>query len=175
VIGAFRNVPDARQAIGADARVLRAAIREFRLGEATTLQLLNAQQSYLQALLAVAQARANRYANTVTLFHALGGGWWNRAQPQRESLMRQCSNELVQRPFPNLQRNSVMPTGLTDDASKFLFVDKLLSRLDGMPYLVGKPWRGPGKTWCTRRAATAMGSSMSAQTNTIGLRTECRR
>jgi NodT family efflux transporter outer membrane factor (OMF) lipoprotein len=92
VIGAFRNVADALQAIEADARVLRAAKQgqaaakksvevtrdQFRLGEANTLQLLNAQQSYLQALLAVAQARANRYADTVALFQALGGGWWNR-------------------------------------------------------------------------------------------------
>jgi outer membrane protein TolC len=24
------------------------------------------------------QARANRYSDTVALFQALGGGWWNR-------------------------------------------------------------------------------------------------
>jgi NodT family efflux transporter outer membrane factor (OMF) lipoprotein len=94
VINAFRNVADVLQAIAADARVLRAAKQgeaaasksvevtrdQFLLGEASTLQLLNAQQSYLQALLAVAQARASRYANTVALFQALGGGWWNRTQ-----------------------------------------------------------------------------------------------
>ena len=95
VITAFRNVADALQAVKATARGMRAAKRgeaaakksvevsrdQFRFGEASTLQLLSAQQSYLQALLAAAQARANRYANTVALFHTLGGGWWNRAQP----------------------------------------------------------------------------------------------
>ena len=94
VIGAFRNVADSLQAVEATARIMRAAKRgeaaakksvdvtrdQFRFGETSTLQLLNAQQSYLQALLAVAQARANRYANTVALFQALGGGWWNRSQ-----------------------------------------------------------------------------------------------
>ncbi len=92
VISAFRNVADALQAVAADARVMRAAKRgeeaakknveltrdQLRLGEASTLQLLNAQQTYLQALLSVAQAKANRYADTVALFQALGGGWWNR-------------------------------------------------------------------------------------------------
>jgi NodT family efflux transporter outer membrane factor (OMF) lipoprotein len=94
VIGAFRNVADALQAIEADARVLRAAKQgeaaakksvevardQFRLVDTNTLQLFNAQQSYHQALLAVAEARANRYADTVALFQALGGGWWNRTQ-----------------------------------------------------------------------------------------------
>jgi len=38
---------------------------------------LNAQQAYQQAVIAVAQARANRYADTAALFQALGGGWWH--------------------------------------------------------------------------------------------------
>jgi len=42
------------------------------------LLLLNAQQTYLQARMALIQARANRLSDTVALFQALGGGWWNR-------------------------------------------------------------------------------------------------
>ena len=42
------------------------------------LGLLTAQQTYQQALLSLAQAKAARYADTVALFAALGGGWWNR-------------------------------------------------------------------------------------------------
>jgi outer membrane protein TolC len=53
---------------------------QFRFGEASALQLLIAEQSCPQAFITVAQARANRYANTVALFQALGGVW-NRAQP----------------------------------------------------------------------------------------------
>ncbi len=40
--------------------------------------LLNAQVTYRQAELGLILARANRYSDTVALFQALGGGWWNR-------------------------------------------------------------------------------------------------
>jgi outer membrane protein TolC len=32
----------------------------------------------LQALLSRVHAQANRFSDTVALFQALGGGWWNR-------------------------------------------------------------------------------------------------
>jgi len=40
--------------------------------------LLTAEQTALQARVALVQARANRLADTAALFQALGGGWWNR-------------------------------------------------------------------------------------------------
>jgi len=40
--------------------------------------LLNAQRQYQQARINLVQAQATRYADTVALFQALGGGWWNR-------------------------------------------------------------------------------------------------
>ena len=43
--------------------------------------LLTQQQAYLQASLARVQAQAARLADTVALFQALGGGWWNRIIP----------------------------------------------------------------------------------------------
>ena len=39
--------------------------------------LLNAEQIYQQAEVALVQAQASRYADTAGLFQALGGGWWN--------------------------------------------------------------------------------------------------
>jgi outer membrane protein TolC len=51
---------------------------QLRLGAINYLGLLTAQQTYQQALLSLVQAKAQRYANTVALFAALGGGWWNR-------------------------------------------------------------------------------------------------
>jgi len=48
------------------------------LGSVGYLALLNAEQTYQQAVLNLAQAQANRYADTAALFQALGGGWWNR-------------------------------------------------------------------------------------------------
>jgi len=48
------------------------------------LSLLNAQRTYQQALISLAQAKAARYADTVALFQALGGGWWNRSDVEPE-------------------------------------------------------------------------------------------
>jgi len=92
VIQAMQNVADALHAIRLDAVALQKAVEaeraagrsleivrgRLRLGEINYLGLLTAQQTYQQALLSLAQAKAQRYANTVALFAALGGGWWNR-------------------------------------------------------------------------------------------------
>lgn len=92
VITAFQNVADSLRAIEADADAVRTASkaertaqasldiarRQLALGQINTLALLTAQQTYLQAQLALVQARANRLADTAALFQALGGGWWNR-------------------------------------------------------------------------------------------------
>ena len=39
---------------------------------------LNSELAWRQTALALVQARAARYADTVALFQALGGGWWHR-------------------------------------------------------------------------------------------------
>lgn len=89
VLVAFQNVADALHAIEADARSLRAASeveraahrsleiaeRQWRLGAIGHPAVLQAQQAYQQAAIALIQARAARYADTVALFQALGGGW----------------------------------------------------------------------------------------------------
>jgi NodT family efflux transporter outer membrane factor (OMF) lipoprotein len=92
VINAFQNVADVLTALKTDADAVeksiaseRAALRSLeitqqrlRLGDISFLALLNAQQTYQQALLTLVQARANRLADTAALFQALGGGWWNQ-------------------------------------------------------------------------------------------------
>ncbi len=100
VLGAFQNVADALTALQLDADTVNASLkaeqaatnslnatrRNVELGLASYLGLLSAQQSYSQAVLALEQARANRYADTAALLQALGGGWWNRdgvATPSR--------------------------------------------------------------------------------------------
>jgi len=55
--------------------------------------LLNAQQTYLQAVIQVVQARAARLADTVALFQALGGGWWNRIVPPTEKVLNVGTGE----------------------------------------------------------------------------------
>jgi NodT family efflux transporter outer membrane factor (OMF) lipoprotein len=93
VITAFQNVADVLHALYYDAEALEAAVRAERaaessldiarhalqLGSISYLSLLNAEQTYQQTVIALAQARANRYADTAALFQALGGGWWNQS------------------------------------------------------------------------------------------------
>jgi NodT family efflux transporter outer membrane factor (OMF) lipoprotein len=95
VLTAFQNVADTLTALELDAQTLSASVRAERaaeeslltvrrnveLGSVGYLALLNAQQTYQQAVLNLAQAQANRFSDTAALFQALGGGWWNRESP----------------------------------------------------------------------------------------------
>jgi NodT family efflux transporter outer membrane factor (OMF) lipoprotein len=87
VLTAFQNVADALHALDSDADALSAASRaeqaaqktlgvahhQLELGSVSYLALLNSEQAYNQAVVSLAQARANRYADTAALFQALGG------------------------------------------------------------------------------------------------------
>ena len=93
VLTAFQNVADTLHAIQSDADALKAAVAaeraaakslaiarsQLELGDISYLALLNAEQTYQQAMINLVQALANRYADTAALFQALGGGWWNRS------------------------------------------------------------------------------------------------
>ncbi len=94
IITAFQNVADALRAIAADGDALRAAQRaqaaadrtlgiarrQLALGDISTLALAQAEQAALQSSIGLIQARAAQLADTVALFQALGGGWWNENQ-----------------------------------------------------------------------------------------------
>ena len=87
VLTAFQNVADALHALAADAEALGAAAqaesaaqrslevarRQLQIGAVSYLALINAEQSYQQALISEYQSRANRFADTAALFQALGG------------------------------------------------------------------------------------------------------
>jgi NodT family efflux transporter outer membrane factor (OMF) lipoprotein len=91
VLTAFQNVADCLTALKLDAAAESANLRaeaaaatsltttrrNVELGSMSYLALLNAEQTYQQAALNLAQARASRYADTAALFAALGGGWWD--------------------------------------------------------------------------------------------------
>jgi NodT family efflux transporter outer membrane factor (OMF) lipoprotein len=91
VIAACQNVADTLKALQSDADALSAdeasdqaarktldlAQQQFGLGSISLVALLNAEQTWQQAEINLIQARASRYADTVALFQALGGGWWN--------------------------------------------------------------------------------------------------
>jgi len=92
VLSAFRDVANVLDALQSDNRIFAAQTaaaqsaadslditrKQYQIGAASYLGLLNAQQAYQQTRIALAQARASRYADTAALFQSLGGGWWNR-------------------------------------------------------------------------------------------------
>lgn len=94
VLAACQNVSDVLRALQTDQRALTAAIAaersasqsislartQIERGQVSISVLITAQQAYLQASLARVQAEAARFADTVALFQALGGGWWNRVE-----------------------------------------------------------------------------------------------
>ena len=98
VILACQNVADTLRALQSDADALKAnaesaraakaafdfARKQLDLGTVSFVAVLNAEETYQQAELALVQAQANRYSDTAALFQALGGGWWNR--PKGSSL-----------------------------------------------------------------------------------------
>jgi NodT family efflux transporter outer membrane factor (OMF) lipoprotein len=93
VLTAFQNVADTLVALDEDARALQAnataldaakttqdlSERQWKDGYASYLSLLSAEQAYQQARIGLVQGQANRFADTVALFQALGGGWWRRS------------------------------------------------------------------------------------------------
>ena len=92
VITAYQNVADSLHASLSDADALAAQVdaenaakvaydltlRQMQVGYVNSLTLLAAEAAYDQAMLSRVQAQATRYGDTVALFQALGGGWWNR-------------------------------------------------------------------------------------------------
>jgi predicted flavoprotein YhiN len=89
VINAFQNVADALRGLQADAHAMKAALhaeetakasldiveKQLNEGQVNQLAVLNAKQTYLNALVIRVQTEANRLADTAALFMALGGGW----------------------------------------------------------------------------------------------------
>lgn len=92
VLVAFQNVADTLNALQQAANTLKSTIasrdaakatldltrRQLQSGSVNYLTVLNAEQAYQQAKIALIQAQANRLSDTAALFQALGGGWWNK-------------------------------------------------------------------------------------------------
>ena len=98
VLGAFTDVADVLSALQRDAAALQVQLyaeqtaqqsldittERFQAGAIAFLSLLDAQRVYQQARILLVVAQANRYEDTVALFTALGGGWWNRQDVAEE-------------------------------------------------------------------------------------------
>jgi NodT family efflux transporter outer membrane factor (OMF) lipoprotein len=105
VLQAFQNVADSLRALETDAQALAASAdaeaaarnardlteKQFKLGAASYLSLLTAEQQYQQSRVNLVQARATRLADTAALYQALGGGWWNRKPSEISSAADQSA------------------------------------------------------------------------------------
>jgi len=92
VISAVEDVSNALRALQTDADALKANVvaetsardsldlarRQYQLGAVAYLTVFIAEQVYENAILSRVRAQAARYSDSVALFQALGGGWWNR-------------------------------------------------------------------------------------------------
>ncbi len=97
VLGAFAQVADTLRALENDAYALQAQSRavvaseealrlivaNYRAGVDSYTQVLIANAQYHQATIGYLQAQAQRFQDTVALFVALGGGWWNAVEKPR--------------------------------------------------------------------------------------------
>jgi NodT family efflux transporter outer membrane factor (OMF) lipoprotein len=95
VLGAFEQVADSLKALEHDAEGLQAQVdaqraagealnlvqANYRAGLVAYLDVLAADAQFHQATIAYLQAVAQRHQDTVALFVALGGGWWNEQRP----------------------------------------------------------------------------------------------
>ena len=95
VLSAFAQVADALKALEHDAQTLQAQVEakeaagaalrllqaNYRAGLVGYLDVLTADVQLHQATIGYLQAVAQRHQDTVTLFVALGGGWWNQQGP----------------------------------------------------------------------------------------------
>lgn len=91
VLQAFREVADVLRAIDHDAQALQAqseaaaqadgayqiASQRYTAGGISQVALLDAQRQQLQTALNRVAYQGSRYADSATLFQALGGGWWS--------------------------------------------------------------------------------------------------
>ena len=91
VLTAFGQVADALKALEHDAQALQAQAAAqgaagqalallqsgYRAGMVAYVDVMTADVQYHQALIGTVQAVAQRQQDTVALFVALGGGWWN--------------------------------------------------------------------------------------------------
>ena len=95
VLSAFAQVADSLKALEHDAEALQAEVEakraagealkllqaNYHAGLVNYLAVLTADVQYHETCIAYLQAVAQRYQDTVALFVALGGGWWNAQSP----------------------------------------------------------------------------------------------
>jgi len=122
-LSAFQNVADSLQSLKADAALLNAegyaekvsaqsltiTQSQFNAGASNTLNVLNAEQTLLNARIGRVKAQAARLADTVALFQSLGGGWWNRSDESPQSRPAPMTPEALFPPLAALSQSQAHP------------------------------------------------------------------
>ena len=99
VLKAFQDVADTLRAIGADSDDLRAQLAaeraakksydiaqaQLKIGSISYPTLLQSELTYQSTRSAVVVAKVARLGDTIALYQALGGGWWNRKDIDSEA------------------------------------------------------------------------------------------
>jgi NodT family efflux transporter outer membrane factor (OMF) lipoprotein len=92
ILSGFQDVADVLRALQLDADALRDQLAaedaarasldlvrtQYQAGAVAYTSVLTAEQTFQSARINRTTAQATRYTDTVSLFQALGGGWWNR-------------------------------------------------------------------------------------------------
>lgn len=113
VLQGFQNVADTLTALDADANAVKTQTAaeqtalaslelsrtQYQTGAVSYLSVLTAQNTYQQVRLGQITANAARLTDTVALFQALGGGWWQRADLARTLAAQQKKPETSFLPF----------------------------------------------------------------------------
>jgi NodT family efflux transporter outer membrane factor (OMF) lipoprotein len=103
VLSAFAQVADILRALEHDAELVQAQslalsaseeaqrliLVNYQSGTANYVQVLIANGQYQQAKIGYIQAQAQRFQDTVALFVALGGGWWNAEENVTDTVSKQ--------------------------------------------------------------------------------------
>jgi NodT family efflux transporter outer membrane factor (OMF) lipoprotein len=169
VTTALQNVADTLYTIQSDANALKAAAastqaaqttldltrRQYQLGYVNYQTQLAAEQNYLQSTINLAQAQSNRLGDTVALYQALGGGWWNRPNGHGKCDAPDDETCHARSPLPS----SLPQTGERDKVSLREFHDTTASqKLEGGANAAAKRI-DLDKTSATQQSATTRGES----------------
>jgi NodT family efflux transporter outer membrane factor (OMF) lipoprotein len=111
ILLSFQNVADVLRTIELDAVALKSQAeaeavarnsleltkKQYLFGAVNYSVLLDSQSRYQQARINLIQAQASRLADSAALFHALGGGWWNRLQDGTgPTISKNISGDVIQ-------------------------------------------------------------------------------
>jgi outer membrane protein TolC len=88
------------RAVAASREALHLIQINYEAGRANYLDVLVGNTQYQQARLGYLQSKAQRLQDTVALFVALGGGWWNAPNPQRAEVRPVSTTPVTTRDRP---------------------------------------------------------------------------